>query len=102
MPSVEFPLANKQLSQFCKTYHIQWLALFGSRAKGTAKKGSDIDLLVEFEPDAAVGLIEFAHIREELGRLLSGYRLDLVSRRGLNRHIREEVLASARVLYEAG
>jgi predicted nucleotidyltransferase len=39
------------LADFCRTHHILRLSLFGSQLKGTAGPHSDIDLLVEFEPE---------------------------------------------------
>jgi uncharacterized protein len=32
-------------------HHIRRLSLFGSVLKGTARQDSDVDLLVEFEPE---------------------------------------------------
>lgn len=46
-------------------------------ARGEAGPESDIDLLVEFEPKAGVGLLEFIRLQRELVELL-GRRVDLV------------------------
>jgi len=43
-------------------FHVRSLSLFGSVLRGEAKPGSDIDILVEFEPGAAVGLFEFIRL----------------------------------------
>lgn len=64
------------------------------------RANSDIDLLVEFLPDANVGLIEHAGLMLDLTRLL-GRRVDLVSKNGLKPRIRESVLADARIIYAA-
>ncbi|MFK8079657.1 MAG: nucleotidyltransferase family protein, partial [Granulosicoccus sp.] len=45
------------LARYCEKHHIRRLALFGSQLSGTAGPDSDIDLLVEFEPEYIPGLI---------------------------------------------
>ncbi|TNF52299.1 MAG: nucleotidyltransferase, partial [Gammaproteobacteria bacterium] len=54
------------LERFCGQHHIRRLALFGSQLSGTADAQSDIDLLVEFEPDHVPGLIGLAGMELEL------------------------------------
>ena len=39
------------LARFCEKRHVRRLSLFGSQLKGTARPGSDVDLLVEFDPE---------------------------------------------------
>jgi hypothetical protein len=61
---------------------------------------SDIDLLVEFLPDAQVDLIDYAGLMLDLSRLL-GRKVDLVSKNGLKPLIRSTVLEEARLVYAA-
>lgn len=63
---------------------------------------SDIDVLVEFEPDHVPGFIALHDLEEELSSLLGGRAVDLVTERFLNRRIRDRVLAGAEVQYAAG
>lgn len=44
----------------CKEKHVARVDLFGSVAKGCASAGSDVDLLIEFQPEANAGLFEMA------------------------------------------
>jgi len=78
------------------------LALFGSILRGNDGKDSDVDLLVTFDPEAEWSLFDFVELQEELSGLF-GRKVDLVSRRGLERSrnpIRpKEILSTARVLY---
>ena len=60
-------------------YPIRRLALFGSWARGDARVGSDVDVMVEVDPSIGIGFVELA---EELERAL-GRRVDLVSRRAI-------------------
>ena len=61
---------------------------------------SDIDVLVEFAPDAHVGW-EIVTIADELSELL-GWPVDLRTPMELSRHFRRQVLDDAQVIYESG
>jgi predicted nucleotidyltransferase len=56
-------------------------------------------VLVEFEPDARVGLITLAGMELELGRLM-GRRVEMHTVKGLNPYFRDQVLDMAQVRYE--
>lgn len=90
---------EEALAKLCREHHVRRLDLFGSRAKGTAKDGSDVDLLVEFEPGYVPGLLGFLALQEELADLL-GEEVDLVSHGGLSPYMRDEILASRSSMYE--
>lgn len=64
------------------------------------RPGSDIDIIVEFEPGARIGLIKFESFAEELESLASR-KVDLVTRRGLKTWVRSQVLKDARTIYAA-
>ena len=66
--------------------------VFGSVARGEADEQSDIDLLVEFEPDRS--LLDHAALWLELQEAL-GRKVDVVSDRGIKPRIRERVLQEA-------
>ena len=55
------------------------LSVFGSAARGEMRPDSDIDLLVEFLPEAEIGLLEHAGLMLDLSQLL-GRKVDLVSK----------------------
>jgi len=80
----------------CVGYPIRRVELFGSRAAGTSHQCSDVDLLVEFDPNAKIGLFELGAIREDLAERL-GADVDLVSRKAVERSgnaIRREAILS--------
>ena len=89
------------LVSVCRRHHIRRLALFGSVLKGTARPDSDVDLLVEFDPDAKPSLLDLAEIEEELSTLLAGRRADVRTAEELSRYFRDEVLREAQVQYES-
>ena len=90
------------LAQFCRAHHIGRLALFGSQLKGTAKPESDIDLLVEFLPEARPTLFDMASMEIELSKTLGGRKVDLRTPQDLSRYFRDDVVRSAEVQYVAG
>lgn len=97
------PVADPgRLAQLCRRHRIRQLALFGSRLKGTARPDSDVDLLVEFEPDTRVTLLDMAQIELDLSPLFGGAKVDLRTARELSRYFRDEVLRSAQPQYVAG
>ena len=90
-----------QIAVFCKKRHIRRLALFGSVLSDEFRRDSDVDVLVEFEPGAVVGLLRMAGIERELSELL-GRPIDLRTPADLSRYFRDDVLASAEVQYAEG
>jgi uncharacterized protein len=89
------------LSRLCRRHGIRRLSLFGSVLKGTDRPESDIDLLVEFEPEKVPGLFGIAAIEAELSDLLGGSRVDLRTPQELSRYFRDEVVRSAEVQFAA-
>jgi predicted nucleotidyltransferase len=63
--------------------------VFGSVARGEADEKSDLDLLVNFNPDRS--LLDHAGLILELEALL-GCKVDVVSEKGLRPQVREAVL----------
>ena len=89
-----------RLAELCVRYHVRKLSVFGSVARYAMRVDSDVDLLVEFVPDAKVDLVDYAGLMLDLTRL-AGRKVDLVSKKGLKPLIRESVLSEARLLYAA-
>jgi predicted nucleotidyltransferase len=61
---------------------------------------SDIDVLVEFEPDARVGLIRLAGLEIELSNII-GHKVDLNTTGFLSKYYRDQILIEAEVQYDA-
>jgi predicted nucleotidyltransferase len=89
------------LAAICRRYHIRRLSLFGSTLKGSERPHSDVDLLVEFQPDAKPSLLTMARIEIELSPLLGGRKVDLRTAQDLSRYFRDEVIRAAETQYEA-
>jgi predicted nucleotidyltransferase len=97
-PGLSLPEA--ELAEICRRYGFKELSVFGSVARGETRSDSDVDLLVEFLPGAKRGLIRLAGAQRELESVF-GRKVDLISRRGLNPLIRDEVLSQARPIFQA-
>ncbi len=80
---------------------VRPLAIFGSAARGEADSGSDVDLLVEFEPGATPGLFGIARLERELSRFFEGRTVDLRTPEDLSRYFRDDVLRQAEEQYAA-
>lgn len=96
-PHIDFPSAK--LQELCRGNQIRRLAVFGSALRDDFGTDSDVDMLVEFDPDANVGL-RFFEIEYGLSQLV-GRRVDLNTPGFLSRHFREEVLKEAQDIYVA-
>lgn len=93
-------LPGTELAEMCRRYQIKELSLFGSAVRGEMRPDSDIDLLVEFMPDAEVSLFGHFDAEQELSKLV-GKKVDLVSKTALRGRLRNEILAEARSIYAA-
>lgn len=91
-------IPTEQLESLCHRWKIREISLFGSLFKGDFQSDSDADLLIEFEPDAVIGFMGLSALQREFTRIF-GRRVDLVSKRGLNPVIRDEVLCNRRIIY---
>lgn len=96
----DMDLPIEEIEALCRHYRVRELAVFGSALRADFRRDSDVDLLVEFEPDAQVGFMTVARMQRELSAILRR-RVDLVPKAGLKPRIREAVLSSAEVLYAA-
>ena len=83
---------REEILRVCGKYGAHNVRVFGSVARREADEQSDIDLIVEFEPDRS--LLDHAGLWLELQELL-GVKVDVVSSRGIKARIRERVLQEA-------
>jgi predicted nucleotidyltransferase len=96
---ISFP--QNLVAEFCRQNHIRRLAVFGSALREDFSPDSDIDILVEFEPEHIPGLFGMARMERELSLLL-GRKVDLRTPDDLSCYFREEVLLEAEVQYAEG
>ena len=92
-------VAFEELEALCQRYRVRRLAVFGSVMRGQAEPGSDLDLLVEFQPGARIGLA-FIRLQDELSDLF-GRPVDLNTPAFLSPHFRDKVMYESLPLYVA-
>jgi predicted nucleotidyltransferase len=100
MRQAHIDIPKERIAEFCRRSRIRRLALFGSVLRDDFGPDSDVDVLVEFEPAARVGLLRLAGMEIELGEIL-GRKVDLNTLGFLSDYFRDQVLAEAQVQYDA-
>ena len=97
-PKLDVP--KRRLHALCRKYRIRKLSVFGSAARGEATRDSDVDLMVEFEPENAPSLWDFPEMQKDFSALFGGRRVDLVPPQVMdNPHRRKSIARDLRVLY---
>jgi len=89
---------RNRLANLCREHGATRLRLFGSAARGEERPDSDIDILVDFERQ--VGFIELIRFENALAEFFER-SVDLVTEPGLSPFIRDSVLASAAIIFDA-
>jgi len=92
-------IPDQQIAAFCRKHRIRRLAFFGSVLRFDFGPNSDVDVLVEFAPDAVRGFFELYDMEQELSEMLGGRRVEIVTPKGLSKYFREQVSSEAEVQY---
>lgn len=100
--NIDLCIPKESLDTFCRSNGIRRLSVFGSALRSDFRPDSDIDVLVEFDPERIPGLLGMAHMERELSALLGGRKVDLRTPQDISRYFRKQVLAQAEVQYAAG
>ena len=100
MNETRIQLPKDRIAAFCERHRIRKLSIFGSALREDFGPDSDIDVLVEFKPNARVGLITLAGMELELGEII-GRKVDLNTPGFLSKYYRDRVLKEAVVQYDA-
>jgi predicted nucleotidyltransferase len=95
----QIAIPHDEITKLCRIHKIKYLMLFGSVLREDFSSDSDIDILVEFQPDHIPGFLKFSLIQRELSTLL-GRKVDLSTPNSLSPYFRQEVLEMAQVIYE--
>ena len=98
MDTERIKISTSLIKTFCEKHHIQKLSLFGSVLRGDFNEQSDIDVLVEFDPNHIPGF-DFFIMEEELSGLL-GRKVDFLTKNFLGPQILPSVMSEKMVIYE--
>ncbi len=89
------------VAEACQSFGVARLSAFGSALrKDFDPSRSDLDLLVEFEPEVSASLFTLVALEEKLSAIFSR-KVDLLTPGCLSKYFRDEVLALAEPLYVA-
>ena len=90
---------KERIAVFCRKHRVRRLALFGSVLREDLRPDSDVDVLVEFDPESVPGLFGVARMERDLSVIFSGRKVDLRTPEDLSRYFRQSVLEEAEVFY---
>jgi uncharacterized protein len=98
---IQISLPLEKINEFCKNHHVKELSLFGSVLREGFKPDSDVDILVSFNADASVNLMDFVEMQDEL-KVLLNREVDLVEKEALsNPFLRYSILSHKETIYAA-
>ena len=83
---------KRTLEELKGKYKVKKIGIFGSYVRGEQKGKSDLDILVEFEEDAKLSLLDVVGLEIELSDLL-GIKVDLVEKKSLKPYIGQYILS---------
>ena len=102
MPLDRFALPLDQIAEFSRRWQVREFALFGSAVRDDFGPDSDVDVLLDFAPDARRTLFDLVDMRDEL-QTIFGRPVDILTRGSVeastNRFRREAILSSAEVVH---
>ena len=97
-------IERDRIDAFCQRWQVAELALFGSVLREDFRPDSDVDVLVQFLPEARHGLFDLARMQQELEGIL-GRKVDLIKRSAIEKsrnYIRRKaILSSLETVYAA-
>lgn len=97
-PTLPIQVSQEKIAEFCQRHYVRKLSLFGSVLRDDFHPGSDVDVLVEFEPGKTPGF-KIVTMQQELSEIFGGRLVDLRTPNELSRYIRDRVLTEASVQY---
>jgi predicted nucleotidyltransferase len=105
MSSVAIDLPTEKIADFCQRWQVMEFALFGSVLRDDFRPDSDIDIMVQFHPEAHPTFSSLDQMEAEL-KTMFHRDIDLITRQGIetsrNYLRRHEILSSAQVIYATG
>ena len=96
--AVVYPFDVTRLVDICRQNDVSMVGIFGSMARGKAKKKRDIDLIVRFSKRKS--LLTLVRLERELSEAL-GRKVDLLTEASISPYMRARVMKELRVVYGA-
>ncbi|MBT3785917.1 DNA polymerase subunit beta [bacterium] len=86
----DFAQLKEILIPILKKHGVEKASLFGSRTRGEASNGSDLDLLIRFSKNTREKMFRLLDIEEEI-RELTAIRADITTFQGLNPRLKASI-----------
>jgi predicted nucleotidyltransferase len=97
----QLDIPSDKIADFCRRWKIMELDLFGSILRDDFRPDSDVDVLVEFHPDATWSLFDLVTMQDELAAIF-GRKVDVVELSAVrNPFRRREMERTRQVLFAA-
>ena len=93
------PIPYERIAAFCEKYHVVKMWLFGSVLRDDFTPESDIDVLVEFDPEHIPGWEFYGRWPKELEAIF-GHPVDLGTPDSLRPWVKSHIMSDAQVIYE--
>ncbi len=90
---------TEKIAPILREYRIKKASIFGSVSRGDDTPESDVDLLVEFDPQTKMGIFEYVHMREKIEKLLNK-KVDVVAEDRLREVFRAYIKDDLKIIYE--
>lgn len=95
-------LPMEKIADFCNRWQVVEFSLFGSVLRDDFRPDSDVDVMVEFAPDAHPTFTILDQMEDHLHQIFDR-DIDLITRQGIettrNYLRRQEILSSAQIVY---
>jgi hypothetical protein len=88
---------TRKITPLLKEYNVVYSGIFGSVARGEDLSGSDVDIMVSV--DKPVGIYKFMELQERLEGVI-GRKVDLVSRKAVNKYLAPHIERDLITVYE--
>jgi predicted nucleotidyltransferase len=91
-PLRKLNVTQSALAAVCRRHHVNKLSFFGSVTRDDFTPHSDVDVLVEFDPDRPASLTDVVELRDRLSRLFGGRRVDVATKAIMKNPYRREAI----------
>ena len=90
---------GEKIEAACKKNDVTFMAIFGSYSRGEQRRGSDLDIAIEYQKGKKKSLFDLVDLEEDLSRIF-GKKVDLGIFHSLNRYVIGQVKKEMKVIYE--
>jgi predicted nucleotidyltransferase len=91
--------AGEKLLRICEENDVVFMSVFGSFVRGQEKRGSDIDVAIEFDRNSKKDLFDLVRLERDLGKIFRR-KVDLGIFSSISPYIIDEVKKEMKVIYE--